>query len=295
MLDWGKVRFFWSEVAQNFTRNVTMTVTAMGTVAVTIIVLGAFLFAREAFNTVMHKVVGQVVVAAYLKDETTLQQAGVLITQMRADPRVDSVQFVSKAQALASLRKRLRGQVNLDVINKNPLPNALIVHTRDPADVPAVAATLRARPEIALVNYHSATFDKMMKAANVLSIVGVGIIALLLAATALIIYNTIRLTVFARQREINIMQLVGATRWTIRWPFVFEGTLSGLIGAGLGIALLSVGYRSLAPKIVLNLPFLPLKFDAVPLGHIAFELLLAGAIIGMLASLVSVSRVLSTT
>lgn len=295
MLDWGKVRFFWSEVAQNFTRNVTMTVTAMGTVAVTIIVLGAFLFAREAFNTVMRKVVGQVVVAAYLKDETTLQQAGVLITQMRADPRVDSVQFVGKAQALASLRKRLRGQVNLDVINKNPLPDALIVHTRDPADVPAVAAALRARPEIALVNYHSATFDKMMKAANVLSIVGVGIIALLLAATALIIYNTIRLTVFARQREINIMQLVGATRWTIRWPFVFEGTLSGLIGAGLGIALLSIGYRSLAPKIVLNLPFLPLKFDAVPLGHIAFELLLAGAIIGMLASLVSVSRVLSTT
>lgn len=295
MLDWGKVRFFWSEVAQNFTRNVTMTLTAMGTVAVSIIVLGAFLFAREAFDAVMRNVVGQVVVAAYLKDETTLQQAGVLITQLRADPRMSNVTFISRAQALADLRRRLRGQVNLDVINKNPLPNTIIVHMKDPADVPTVANELRLRPEIALVNYHSETYQKMVRMETVLSAIGIGIIALLLAATALIIYNTIRLTVFARQREINIMQLVGATRWTIRWPFVFEGTLSGLVGAVVGLGVLWVGYRTLAPKVVVSLPFLPLNLGAVSIGHLAIELLLAGAIIGMIASMVSVSRVLAST
>jgi len=292
MLDWGRVKFFWGEVAQNFTRNVTMTLTAIGTVAVSIVVLGAFLFAREAFDNVMRSVVGQVVVAAYLKDGVPLPRIAAIVTELRADPRIDSVRYVSKSQALSDLRHRLRGQVDLGLINQNPLPNAVIVHTRDPAEVPGVADGLRERPEIEVVNYHSTTFQKMVRMEAVLSIIGLGIVALLLAATALIIYNTIRLTIFARQREINIMQLVGATRWTIRWPFVLEGTLSGVIGAGVGLCALWIAYRAVEPKIVVNLPFLPLNLTSVPVGHLAFELLITGAIVGMLASLISVSRVL---
>jgi len=293
MWDWGRVKFFWGEVAQNFTRNVTMTLTSMGTVAVSIVVLGAFLFARESFDAVIKNVVGQVVVAAYLKDTVGLPRVGRLVTQLRADPRIDGVKYVSKAAALADLRRRLRGQVNLDIINTNPLPNAIIVHTRNAGDVPSVAASLRARPEIELVNYHSATYEKMVRMEAVLSAIGLGIIVLLLVATALIIHNTIRLTVFARQREITIMQLVGATRWTIRWPFVLEGTLSGVIGAGVGLAVLLTGYRLLEPKVAVNLPFLPLNLAAVPVTHLALELIVIGALVGTLASLASVSRVLA--
>jgi len=293
-LDWGKVKFFWGEVAQNFTRNVTMTLTSMGTVAVSIVVLGAFLFARESFDSVVKNVVGQVVVAAYLKDNVALPRIGQLVAELRADPRIDGVKYVNKADALADLRRRLRGQVNLNIINTNPLPNAIIVHTRNPADVPIVAGLLRSRPEAAVVNYHSATYEKMVRMEAVLSVIGLGIIVLLLIATALIIYNTIRLTVFARQREINIMQLVGATRWTSRWPFVLEGTLSGISGAAAGLVVLWAGYRVLSPKIVINLPFLPLNLAAVPVGHLALELIVIGALVGTLASLVSVSRVMAS-
>ena len=291
-MDWGKARFFWGEVAQNFTRNMTMALTAIGTVAITVVVLGIFLFARSSFNIVMNAVVKKVDISVYLKNEATAADIDAMMRKLRADTLIDSVRFVSKQEALAQLRRELRGQVDLSLINSNPLPNAFIVHTGQPTDVPVVADSIAADPNVAMVNYGSRTTQKLLQVRQVLSTIGLGIIVLLLFATALIIYNTIRLTVYARQREINIMQLVGATNWTIRWPFVFEGVLTGLIGALVGLAVLWPAYRAFAPKLALNLPFLPLDLAAVPIARLALELVLAGTIIGMLGSWFSVSRYL---
>jgi cell division transport system permease protein len=293
-LDWGKTRFFWAEVAQNFTRNMAMALTAIGTVAISIIVLGVFLFMRTSFDLVMRSIVTKVDIAVYLKDDTSPADIDTMMRVLRADPRVDGVRFVSKQEALATLRNRLHGQVNLDLINTNPLPNSFVVHTVDPQDVAAVAADLQAKPTVAFVNYGSRVTEKLLKMRQVVGTIGLGVIVLLLFATALIIYNTIRLTVFARQREINIMQLVGATNWTIRWPFVFEGVLTGLIGALVGLAFLWPAYHAIAPKLALDLPFLPLNLAAVPIGHLAVELLLVGGLVGMLASWFSVTRYLQT-
>ena len=294
-LDWGKARFFWGEVAQNFTRNMTMALTAIGTVAISVVVLGIFLFARSSFNIVMSAVVNKVDISVYLRNEATAADIDGMMRKLRSDPRIDGVRFVSKQEALEQLRRELRGQVNLSLINTNPLPNAFIVHTVDPTDVPVVAESLQTQPSVAMVNYGSRTTQKLLQMRQVLSTIGIGVIVLLLFATALIIYNTIRLTVYARQREINIMQLVGATNWTIRWPFVFEGVLTGLIGAVIGLAVLWPAYRAFAPKLALNLPFLPLNLAAVPIGRLALELVLIGAVIGMLGSWLSVSRYLRTT
>ncbi len=293
-MDWGKTRFFWAEVAQNFTRNMAMALTAIGTVAISIIVLGVFLFMRTSFDLVMRSIVTKVDIAVYLKDDTSPADIDTMMRTLRADPRVDGVRFVSKQEALATLRNRLHGQVNLDLINTNPLPNSFVVHTADPQDVAAVAADLQAKPTVAFVNYGSRVTEKLLKMRQVVGTIGLGVIVLLLFATALIIYNTIRLTVFARQREINIMQLVGATNWTIRWPFVFEGVLTGLIGALVGLAFLWPAYHAIAPKLALDLPFLPLNLAAVPIGHLALELLLVGGLVGMLASWFSVTRYLQT-
>ncbi|MBV8364894.1 MAG: ABC transporter permease [Candidatus Eremiobacteraeota bacterium] len=291
-MDWGKTQFFWAEVSQNFTRNAAMALTAIGTVAISIVVLGVFLFARTSFNLLLNNVVNKVDIAVYLKDEATAADIDALMRKLRADQRVDSVRFVSKQEALDTLRKRLAGQVNLGLINVNPLPNSFVVHTIDPAEVPGLAGELQTNPNVAFVNYGSKVTDKLLVIRRVLGTIGLGVIILLLIATALIIYNTIRLTVFARQREITIMQLVGATNWTIRWPFVFEGLLTGLAGALVGLLVLWPAYRTLAPKLSLNLPFLPLNLANVSVSHIALELVLVGAIVGMLASWLSVSRYL---
>jgi cell division transport system permease protein len=288
------VRFFWAEVAQNFTRNMTMAVTAIGTVAISIILLGVFLFGRQSFEALIQTVAGQINVRAYLKDEAAPTDVSAMITALQADPRVASVRFISKKEAMLTLRKQMRGQMNLDVLNTNPLPNTLEIVPRNPYDTPAIAAAMELKPDVARV-FDGGTFtDRLLKIETVISAAGAGMITLLLIATALLIYNTIRLTVYARQREIHIMQLVGATRWTVRWPFVFEGILSGAIGAAIGIGLLWIGYRTVVPKIVLRLPFLPFKLDSVPVGHLALELLIVGAVVGMIASVLSVNRSLQT-
>jgi cell division transport system permease protein len=294
MLDWGRVRFFWAEVAQNFTRNVTMALTAIGTIAISIILLGVFLFLRASFDDVMRTLVGQVAIAVYLRDDAKGPQVDSLMHGLQTDPRVDNVRYVSKQQAFKNLRQRLRGQFNLNVINNNPLPNAILIHTKLAADVPVIAAELQHKPGVGVVNYGSAVTEKLLRAETLFSAIGAGIIALLLLSTSLIMYNTIRLTVFARQREIRIMQLVGATGWTVRWPFIFEGILSGLAGASLGLFLLNLGYRSFAPKLISNLPFIPFNIASVPLHDLALELIAVGVLVGMLSSSLSVSRYLQT-
>lgn len=265
MLDWGRVRFFWAEVAQNFTRNITMALTAIGTIAISIVLLGVFLFLRTSFDIVMHNFVGQVAVAVYLRDDAKGSDINALVQSVKDDPRVDSVRYVSKKQAFENLRHTLRGQLDLRVINQNPLPNTIIIHTRLAADVPTLASELQNKPGVAVVNYGSNVTERLLRAEELFSAIGAGIIALLLLSTSLIMYNTIRLTVFARQREIRIMELVGATGWAVRWPFIFEGILSGLLGATLGLIALQLGYKAFAPKLILNLPFIPFNITQVPL------------------------------
>jgi len=294
MLDWGRVHFFWAEVGQNFTRNIAMTLTAIGTIAISVVLLGVFLFLRSSFDAVMQNLVGQVAIAVYLRDDVKPAAISAMVQSLKADQRVDSVRFINKKSAMANLRKRLRGQMNLNVINTNPLPNTIIVHTKLPADVPLLAQELQHRPGVDVVNYGSGVTEKLLRTEAVFSAVGVGVIALLLIATSLIMFNTIRLTVFARQREIRIMQLVGATGWAVRWPFVFEGMLSGLVGATVGLLALSSGYRSLVPKLAINVPFIPFSVSAIPLHHLALELLAVGVLVGMLSSLLSVGRYLQT-
>lgn len=294
MLDWGRVRFFWAEVGQNFTRNIAMTLTAIGTIAISVVLLGVFLFLRSSFDAVMQNLVGQVAIAGYLRDDVKPAAISAMVQSLKADPRADSVRFINKKSAMANLRKRLRGQMNLNVINTNPLPNTIIVHTKLPADVPLLAQELQHRPGVDVVNYGSGVTEKLLRTEAVFSAVGVGVIALLLIATSLIMFNTIRLTVFARQREIRIMQLVGATGWAVRWPFVFEGMLSGLVGATVGLLALSSGYRSLVPKLAINVPFIPFSVSTIPLHHLALELLAVGVLVGMLSSLLSVGRYLQT-
>jgi cell division transport system permease protein len=294
MLDWGKVRFFWAEVGQNFTRNFGMAITAIGTIAVSIVILGVFLFLRASFDQVMKNIVSQVALAIYLRDDTPGPAVDTLMKSLQADPRVDTVRYVSKRRALVNLRQSLRGQFNFNTLNSNPLPDAIIVHMHVPDDVPVLAGELQSNPAVANLNYGSNVTRKLLRAERIASFAGLGIIAMLIVATALIMYNTIRLTVFARQREIRIMQLVGATRWAVRWPFVFEGILSGVIGAGVGLLVLSAGYRTVAPTLVVNLPFIPFNPAQVPLPHLALELVIVGGLVGLLSSMWSVSRFLKT-
>ena len=155
---------------------------------------------------------------------------------------VKSFTYVSKDDALAELRGRLKDPSILEELPSNPLPAKFNVKPTDPEQRPdaiidSVADSPAIDPELG-ISYGKETADKLLSVARFIQWAGLGLISILLVASILLIGNTIRLSIFARRREVEVMKLVGATNWFIRWPFVIEGVICGLIGAALSVGLL---------------------------------------------------------
>ena len=288
-MDWGRIQFFLGEVFTNFTRNAAMQLTAIGTVAVTIVMLGTFLYVRDTLATFGQGILKQIEIAVYLDDNATDAQTKTLTTALAADERIASARYVPRAEGLQEMRERLGSDFDTSLLTANPLPNAYRVSVRDADDVPAVAAAIAKLPAVAKVDYAADTVTKLLKAADVIGRVGLAMIGLLVLTAAIIIANTIRLTVFARRREIAIMQLVGATNMYIRMPFIAEGIIAGVFGATVAIGVLALAQAQIVPKIAATLQFVPFEVNELPLVG---ELLLVGAVVGLISSWFSVGRYL---
>jgi cell division transport system permease protein len=293
-LDWGRVKFFLGEVLRNFTRNAGMQATAIGTVAMTIVLLGAFLFIRETLTGLGNDVLNQIEISVYLSNDVTPQQTASIRSTLGKDPRVLSVQFVSKKAGLAELRERTHGVIDTGLLTENPLPDKLRVRVHDPQQVPGVAASVTHLHGVANVVYPQTIVERLLQLGGVLRRVGLAVIALFLVVACVIISNTIRLTVFARRREISIMQLVGATNLYIRMPFICEGMLDGLFGTLIAVILLTAARMLLWPKLMLALPWVTLNTSAVNVPMLILELFVVGGAIGVVASWISVGRHLRT-
>jgi cell division transport system permease protein len=168
------------------------------------------------------------------------------------------------------------------------------VRVKDPDQVHAVASDIERLPDVAQVDYAADVVRKLLATTEMLGRAGLVLIALLLFTAAIIIANTIRLTVFARRREISIMQLVGATNMHIRGPFICEGLLSGLAGALIAVAILAVARFELVPRLAESLSFVSFSSVNVDEPLLAGQLILAGAAIGFFAAWFSVGRYLRT-
>jgi len=289
-LDSGKVKFFLGEVLRNFTRNAGMQITAIGTVAMTIVLLGSFLFVREALSGLGNQLLNQIEISVYFDTNVSTAHEDALRRELAHDPRIASVQFVPKKEGLAELSEQTHGIIDTSLLTDNPLPDKLRVRVTDPDLVSKVAQQLRKRPGVANVVYPQTVVARLLQLGNVLRRIGLGVIVAFLVVAGIIISNTIRLTVFARRREISIMQLVGATNMYIRAPFICEGLLDGLTGSLLAVAILIAARYALWPKLLIALPWIALNSVAVKTTPLIGELLLAGAAIGFLASWISVGR-----
>ncbi len=293
-MDWGRLRFFFSEVLRNFSRNAVMQLTAIATVTVTIAILGSFLFVRETLGSIGDRMLHQIEISVFLDNGLTAAAENTLQKRIAADPRVLAVTFIPRAEGLRQMRERLRGQIDTSLLTNNPLPDALRVKVVEPSEVHAVAAAIGKMPGVATVSYAQDAVTKALRVGDVFARLGLVVVGVLVLVAAIIISNTIRLTVLARRREIAIMQLVGATNGFIRGPFVFEGLLAGVIGAAIALGLLVLAQHQLLPKLVAALPFVPLGTALPNPGLLAAELLGTGAAVGIVASWFSVGRYLRT-
>jgi len=288
-VDWGRLKFFLGEVFTNFTRNAAMQVTAIGTVAVTIVMLGAFLYVRDTVASVGNGLLSKIEIAVYLTDATTDAQAKTIAAKLAADPRIASVEYVPKRDGLRRLQEVVGKDFDTSLLTTNPLPNAFHVRVHRPDQVAVVAAHIDRFAGVAKTDYAADTVDKLLRVVDVLARIGLVMIGLLVFTAAIIIANTIRLTVFARRREIAIMQLVGATNMYIRMPFIAEGMLAGVLGAGLALGVLYIARLEVIPKLAQMLAFVPFQVNE---GMLALECLAVGAAVGMISAWLSVGRYL---
>jgi len=284
------------EGVKNLSRNGWMTFASISAVMITLLILGVFLILALNVNHIAQTIEKQVEIRVFLDvlaDKPAIDQVE---ERIRTLPKVDSVTFVSKEEGLKQFKESLGEKAYLfeGLEEENPLPDSFVVKTKLPQDTSEVAARIKELQYVSGVNYGAGTVEKLFAATSTIRNVGIVFIIGLGFTAMFLIANTIKLTIVARRREIEIMKLVGATNWFIRWPFFVEGLLMGMAGALVPIIMLSIGYSYLLNAMQTNMALA--LFKLLPLfplvNQVALILLCIGAFIGIWGSLVSVRRFL---
>ncbi|WP_444225050.1 permease-like cell division protein FtsX [Dialister succinatiphilus] len=284
--------YFWKETFYSLFRNKFMAVASVLTVTLSMFILGVFLCAVLNINHMATYLENQVEMTVYLKDGLNTEQVMAVGKKLKALPDLKEIKFTNKDQAMAEFKQRLGDQQGiLDAINGNPLPSSYSTSFATPASLKNAVSIVTQYPEVDSVQYGQDIIEQLYKVAQVIRIGGIILIVFLAGAELFIISNTIRLTVFARRREIQIMKYVGATNGFIRWPFIFEGMIIGFIGSGLSSFILWEGYKVVLMEMAqAGLVFIPM----IPLwpfiGYMTIMLLAAGIIIGILGSTISLRK-----
>jgi cell division transport system permease protein len=272
-----KPGFFLKESIRSIRRNAVPSVAAFASVLVTALVLGVFIPVVQATNGAANDVRGRVLVDVDLNTTATPAEEARVRTEILGAPHVKSAQLVSKQTGYEQERK-LNPQA-FALIGYNPLPDIFRVTPTNPADAGQVRAELDQSsplgtrlvtdPAIAAVQDRQAETDKILSATRVIKLTMAVLAALLVLASVLLISNTIRLSLFSRRREVEVMKLVGATDWFIRWPFVIEGLFLGALGGVCAIGLLALAKVTLVDPLANSV-----KLIAAP-DMIAFPALIA--------------------
>lgn len=288
--------YFIRQAFQSLNRNAWLGLASVGTMTVSLIMVGISMIIVLNTNYLATRLEANVEIIAYLKDSVTIDQAVEVDKQIKNIPGVSSVRFVTKDEAMTEFRKELGDQQNMvDALGgSNPLPNLFKITTISPQDVEKVANGLKVMPEMEKVDYGKGVVEKLFSITKWVRVAGLVVVILLGFAAVFLISTTIRLTVFARRREIQIMKVLGATNWFIRWPFLMEGMVLGLTGAVIAVGVVGVLYIAFNNYIIndLNFNFLGLHTDLRIMMMLGGAMLVFGTLLGALGSGISMRRFL---
>lgn len=275
-------------------RNNWMSFASVGTVAVSLFIFGMFLILVMNMNKMAASLESQVQISVYLQDEVSREERKDIESDIRGMQGIDTVKFVSRDEALARFKERLGDQkFLLDALGEtNPLPDAFEVTVLQPDMVKTAAASIANFKGVESAKYGQDVIEHLFDITRLIRIVGLSFMVLLAGATLFIISNTIRLTVFARRKEIAIMKYVGATDWFIRWPFLLEGMVLGFSGGIIAAVLLNSVYSAFVVKVYSTLAFFPLIPEYPFLLYVTIVILVSGMVIGALGSTISLKRFL---
>ncbi len=275
---------------QGFWRNAVMSLAATATMVLMLMLLAGFWIIQTGLLAGLEFTEQKVEVVAYLQPNVTESQVTALRGEVEAMPQVDAVVYVTRDDALVRFQELMQAQGREDLtqyLDSNPLYASLEVKLVDPAGIKVVGDALREDPAVRNVINIEDLVDRVLTVTNILRTAGTVLLIVVGVICLFIIVNTIRLAVFARAEEIEIMRLVGASDAFIRWPFVFEGAFVGFLGAVITLAVLAAAAEPLSGFMVEFFRVLPLQVGSLTRDLVAL-VMGAGVGLGVLGSWVSV-------
>ena len=291
---WRHLLFALNSAWSSFWRNAAVSVAAVGTITLILSMAGLNLLLGHTLGAVFDQYRTRVsVLSVSVSDLTPLATVADFEDQLRADPRVAGVTFISKDEELQRFSSDPANAGIAQQVQGNPLAAKLevrVVRLSDVAAIDAEARAWRGADRTDPTDYQGDFIARMLRLSNWITLTGLAILAILLFISVFIVMNTIRTAVYHRRQEIEVMKLVGATEWFVRGPFVIEGILTGLLAGGLALGVLLLAYRPFVDRFHSDLFFIPLSYDPTFTGDLAKDLLWAGAILGALGSYIGVRR-----
>ncbi|PTX59672.1 cell division transport system permease protein [Melghirimyces profundicolus] len=288
------------EAFKSLVRNNWMTFAAVSAVSVTLLIFGIFLVFAFNINYMASELDKQVSIRASLNAQIDADQIDQIQAQLKKNPQVKEVNFVSKQQGLQMMKEQWGDDKEfLEGLEKdNPLPDILEIQAKDPQQTEALAKEIRKSypNQVDQVDHGEGVSDRLLNLSawvrNMVLVFGLGLAVL----AAFLISNTIKLTIFARRREIEIMRLVGASNWFIRWPFFIEGAVIGMLGAIVPVTVVLLGYNAVVSILDADKAYSFFKLLGMwPLSlYVAGLTTMLGILIGVWGSLISIRRFLRT-
>jgi cell division transport system permease protein len=278
---------------QGFWRNPVMSLASTFTVGLMLLLFAFFLATDRGLQAAVGVLESKVELALFLNDDARVSDILDLRARIEADPAVARVDYVTKDDAMKRLVEIAANRPDIQIvdISANPLPASLEIKLAHAQDAPRVSAALRGeigKGVVYEVVDNPSVVDKLLTITRVLSAGGVLILLMMLVVALFVIVNTIRIAVHARRDEIEIMKLVGATDWFVRWPFVLEGMLVGALGAAAALLVVFAAAGPVTTSLAGFLEVVPLSFGSAFLWQLVASTLSLALLVGGGGALLSV-------
>ena len=289
-----RIGFFLREAIRATRRSSASSFAALATVLVTMLMLGVFIPIVQATNGAANTVRSRVEVDVYFKSTATNADEARVRQKIEQVPHVERLKFVSKQEALRQEKKSDPAAYKL--LGANPLPDTFQVVPTDPKYVLSVRSALSGNgttfdPSVQKVSNKRSDTKKILQVTNLVTITAAVLTVLLVVASVLLIANTIRLSLYSRRREVEVMKLVGATDWFIRWPFVIEGVVVGAVSAALALVILAVTKVFVLDPLAANWTLIAAP-KTIPFIALIAVLMGAGVLVSAVGSGLSLRRFL---
>jgi cell division transport system permease protein len=290
-----RLGYFLAETATNLKRNLLMTIAAISTVAISLLLLGGVQILSMIVNNVTLGWEARVEISAYLRDDASPGEIEALESQLSGYDEVQTVTYVSKAEAYEDFKQLYRNNPEYyEHIGPEALPASLRIKLTDATYTQEVAARIQGAPGIDDVRFGGQIVKRLLQVNSLLRTITLAMSVILMVASAALIANTIRLAIYARREEIGIMKLVGATNWFIRIPFMLEGVFAALVGALVASTIVLGAHAFLFNRMGEALPFLGpvFTFSGGEIASVLLMLVGVGTVVGLTGSSLALRRFL---